>query len=138
MFKAPRQIPPPSVLLADIGQPPPAVIARALGVSLRTVYGWKAADQCPRPAHLAMFWESRWGQSVANVEAINGERFARGQVDALQRENAMLRARVAYLERVGRFDSANAPTLAGAGLLLETPQAVAFDLDGHRAALLAR
>lgn len=121
MFKAPRQIPPPSVLLADIGQPPPAVIARALGVSLRTVYGWKAADQCPRPAHLAMFWESRWGQSVANAEAINGERFARGLVQALERENATLRARVAYLERVGSFGSANAPTVTPASVSAPWP-----------------
>lgn len=111
MFKAPRQLPNVSALLADIGQPPPQVVARALGVSVRTVYTWKAADQCPRPAHLAMFWESRWGQSLANVEAINGERFARGLLDAVQRENAMLRARIAYLERVGQFGTANAPTL---------------------------
>lgn len=114
MFKAPRQLPPLDVLLRDLGNPAAALTARALGVSERTVYGWQASGQAPRPAHLALFWESRWGQSVAECEAINGERWARGQVQALEREAATLRARVAYLERVGRFGSANAPTLAPA------------------------
>lgn len=111
MFKAPRQLPPLDLLMADIGRPGADVVADALGVTPRTVYNWQASGQAPRPAHLALFWESRWGQSVANAEAVNGERFARGLSDALARENAMLRARVAYLERVGQFGSANAPTL---------------------------
>lgn len=114
MFKAPRQLPPLDLLLADLGNPPPALTARALGVSERTVYGWQAAGQAPRPAHLALFWESRWGQSAVSAEAVNGERWARGQVQALEREAATLRARVAYLEAVGQFGSANAPTLAPA------------------------
>lgn len=109
MFKAPRQLPPLEVLLRDLGNPAAGLTARALGVSERTVYGWQASGQAPRPAHLALFWESRWGQSVAECEAINGERWARGQVHALEREAATLRARVAYLERVGQFGSANAP-----------------------------
>lgn len=137
MFKAPRQLPPLDLLMADIGQPSAKVVARALGVSERTVYGWQAAGQAPRPAHLALFWESSWGRSVIAAEAVNGERWARGQVEGLQREAATLRARVAYLERVGSFGSANAPTYRP-GLLGELPAPVALDLDGHRLALPAR
>lgn len=111
MFKAPRQLPPLDLLMHDIGRPAADVVAHALGVTTRTVYNWQASAQAPRPAHLALFWESRWGRSVLNAEAVNGERFAHGLAEALKRENAMLRARVAYLERVGQFGSANAPTL---------------------------
>ena len=116
MFLAPRQLPALDALLSDIGQPAPAVIARALGVSIRTVYGWQAADQAPRPAHLALFWESRWGRAVIDAQAVNGERWARGHAQALQRELAPLQARIVYLESVGDFGSANAPTLAPAAL----------------------
>lgn len=138
MLKAPRQLPPPSVLLADLGNPRPAVVGHALGVSVRTVYGWQAADACPRPAHLALFWESRWGRSALVADAVNGERVARGLADALGREVAALRARVAYLERVGSFGSANAPTITRPVSLLESPHAVALGLDGDGPALLAR
>jgi hypothetical protein len=110
MFKAPRQLPPLEVLLRDLGSPPAGLTARALGVSERTVYGWQATGEAPRPAALALFWETSWGRSVANAESVNGERWARGQVNALEREAATLRARVAYLERVGQFGCSNAPS----------------------------
>lgn len=113
MFLAPRQLPPLDAIFQDLGQPGAGVIARALGVSERTVYGWQAAAQAPRPAHLALFWETRWGRSQIEAQAVNGERWARGQVQALERERATLQARIAYLERVGDFGAANAPTLAG-------------------------
>lgn len=130
MFKAPRQLPPLEVLLSDLGQPGAAVVGRALGVSERTVYAWQAAGAAPRPAHLALFWESRWGASLVACEAVNGERWARGQVQGLERDAATLRARVAYLERVGQFGCANGPLFAG-----EAAQARALDLDRHCAAL---
>jgi len=112
VFLAPRQLPPLDAILHDIGQPSAGVIARALGVSERTVYGWQAAGLTPRPAHLALFWETSWGRSQIEAQAVNGERWARGLAQSLQRENATLQARVAYLERVGDFGAANAPTLA--------------------------
>lgn len=112
MFLAPRQLPPLEALLHDVGQPTPAVLGRLLGVHERTVFHWLAKGEAPRPAGLALFWETSWGRSVVEAQAVNGERWARGQVHALERENATLEARVAYLERVGQFGAANAPTLA--------------------------
>lgn len=114
MFTAPRQLPTLEAMLHDIGRPAPSVVAAALGVSERTVYGWQAAGQAPRPAALALFWETSWGRSIVDAQAVNGERWARGHVQALEREKATLLARVAYLERVGQFGAANAPTLAPA------------------------
>lgn len=112
MFLAPRQLPPLEALLADIGQPAPAVIGRALGVHERTVFAWQAKGEAPRTAALALFWESSWGRSVIDAQAVNGERWARGLAASLEREKATLQARIDYLERVGQFGAANAPTLA--------------------------
>lgn len=114
MFKAPRQLPPLDAMVRDIGQPPAELVAAVLGVSVRTVYNWMAAGEAPRPAALALFWETSWGRSVVEAQAVNGERWARGQVQALERERATLQARIAYLERVGDFGAANAPTLSPA------------------------
>lgn len=114
MFRAPRQLPTLEAMVRDIGQPTAELVAQVLGVSVRTVYAWQAAGQAPRPAALALFWETQWGRSVVACDAVNGERWARGQVAALEREKATLQARVAYLESVGDFGSANAPTLAPA------------------------
>lgn len=133
MFKAPRQLPPLNVLLGDLGHPAPHVVARALGVSVRTVYGWQARDLAPRPAMLALFWESRFGRSAIAAESVNGERWARGLVLGLERERDALAARVAYLERVGDFGSANAPLLFG-----EPAQAGALHFHRDRLALPAR
>jgi hypothetical protein len=109
MFRAPRQLPPLEFLLRDIGQPAPAVIARALGVTERTVYGWISKGEAPRPAALALFWETSYGRSEIECNAVNGERYARALVSGLERQKATLQARVAYLESVGTFGSANAP-----------------------------
>lgn len=112
------------------------MIGRALGVHERTVYHWQARAEAPRPAHLALFWESRWGRSQLAADSENAARWARGEADALRREVATLRARVAYLEAVGQFGSANAPTLRPSAL--EAPAPVALDLDRDGAARLAR
>lgn len=140
MFRAPRQLPPLDAIVADIGQPSPAMIGRALGVHERTVYHWQARGEAPRPAHLALFWESRWGRSQLAADAENAAMWARGEAEALRREVGTLQARIAYLEAVGSFGSANAPTLAPAlrSSALEAPAPVALDLDRDGAARLAR
>lgn len=111
MIRAPRQLPPLDAILSDLGQPTPAMIGRALGVHERTVYHWLARGHAPRPAHLALFWESTWGRSQISADSENAAMWARGEAEALRREVAALRARVARLERVGHFGSANAPYL---------------------------
>lgn len=84
---APRQLPDLGLILDDL----------------------QRGEPMPRPAHLALFWETSYGQSVQHCQAVNTAAVFKGLADSLQRENAGLRARIAYLERVGRFDAANAP-----------------------------
>ena len=133
MFLAPRQLPPLEALLADLGQPAPPVVAQALGVTERTVYGWTAKGAAPRPAALALFWETRWGRSVVDAAAVNGQRVYMGLAQSLEREVHTLRARVAYLERVGNFGAANGPLFLG-----ESPQPGPLHLEGDRLAFLTR
>lgn len=110
MFRA-THTPPLSMLLDDIFERDPRKVARHLGVTLATLKRWQAADQAPRAAMLALFYESRWGYSLLYTTAFNAETMARGLADSLRRENAALRLRIERLEALGDFGAANAPTL---------------------------
>lgn len=110
-FRAPDSTPGLDELARHLGADAPA-IARHLGVAVRTVYHWQAAGKAPRAALLALFWETAWGQSIVDAEAVNAARVARGLAEALERENATLRARIARLESCGNFGSANGPLWA--------------------------
>ena len=112
--KAPRLLPPFSVILNNlIGPKTPDAIGRHLGVSASTARRWLAADQAPRAAILALFWETRWGQSIVDCEAVNQARMQEGLNRALKNENATLRARIARLEALGKgFGAANEPLIS--------------------------
>jgi len=128
MFRAPRQLPPLDLMLQDLGAPA-ADTARYLDVSLRTLRGWKARQQAPRPAMLALFWESSWGASLVASTAHNGAIYARGLADSLARENAALRARIARLEALGDFGAANSPMMAPSMAIAAT--SVLVDVVAH-------
>lgn len=108
MFRA-THLPPLSYLLDDLLTRDRAKIAAHLGVSVKTLARWQAADEAPRAVMLALFYETQWGYSLMYATAHNGELFARQKANALERENAALRVRVARLERLGDFGAANAP-----------------------------
>lgn len=110
MFRA-VHTPPLSFLLDDLLTRDPVKIAAHLGVTVRTLARWQAADDAPRSAMLALFYETQWGYSLMHATAHNGEMYARQLADTLGRENAALRVRVARLERLGDFGAANAPSL---------------------------
>lgn len=112
MFRA-TQTPPLNFLLADLLTSDHNAIARHLDVSPATLTRWKQADQAPRTALLALFYETRWGYSLMETTAHNGFMIERQWRQALERENAGLRTRIARLERIGDFGAANAPALSG-------------------------
>lgn len=109
MFRAPTQTPPIGVLLDDLPTRDAVRIARHLGVTARTLARWRSSGDAPRLALLALFWETKWGLSVAHCDAVNGERVALGLARSLERERATLLTRIAYLEETGDFGAANAP-----------------------------
>lgn len=112
MFRAPNQTPPIGTLLDDLPTEDARAIARHLGVTARTLARWRATGNAPRLAHLALFWETRWGLSVAHCDAVRGEAVALGLARSLDRECATLRTRIARLEETGDFGAANAPVWA--------------------------
>jgi len=112
MFQAPTQTPHILTLLDDLPTRDDKLIARHLGVTARTIARWRDQEGAPRMAHLALFWETRWGLSVAHCHAVNGERVALGLARSLERENATLRTRIARLEEMGDFGAANSPLYA--------------------------
>ena len=101
MFKAPApaKLPHLHTILDNIGLPDNQV-AHFLGVSPNSVKRWRKLGQAPRPVMLALFWESAWGRSTANCDAVNWGR--------LQfQENVMLKRKLASLQRkIERLEAA--------------------------------
>lgn len=110
MSLAPAQLPPLSMLIDDLmGDRSPESVGRFLGVSGLTVRRWLKADQAPRAALLALFWETRWGRSALDAQAENLVRSHIGLNNALRNENAALKRRIARLEALSH-GAANAPS----------------------------
>lgn len=133
MFRA-THTPPLSFLLSDLLTSDPKAIARHLDVSPATLKRWKQADQAPRMALLALFYESRYGYSVLESTAHNGHAVERQWRQALERENAGLRVRIARLESIGDFGAANGPSIV-AGTAARPRHAAAnvlLDIGPHR------
>ena len=112
----PTQMPPLEMMMADIGNPTAHELARALGVTTRTVERWRSAGHAPRAAMLAIFWLTRWGMNAVHCEAHNAAVLHAGMSACLKRETEGLSAEIetlnAQLARLGRiadFGSANDP-----------------------------
>ncbi|MEJ8826792.1 helix-turn-helix domain-containing protein [Variovorax humicola] len=99
-------MPPLDFLLADQLEPPKR-IARHLGVSLRTLYRWKARSNAPRAAYLALWFESRRGASELHTQAFNEVRNAQARIASLEREGERLRRVIRVLEDAKRYPAAN-------------------------------
>ena len=115
---APRALPALSQLLPVLGNPTVPELAAHLGVSERTIYTWKARDTAPRAALLALFWESSYGLSTLDAELYNTAMVFKKLSESLNNEVLNLRLRIARLERIGTFDSANTPYFAPMGAML--------------------
>jgi len=110
-YLAPRSLPALSQLLPILGNPSPREIARFLDVTERTVYAWKAADRAPKAAILALFWESSYGLSSLDAELHNTAMVHKRHAESLARHVVNLECRIARLEKIGSFGSANSPLL---------------------------
>lgn len=112
MFRAPSSagLPPFEMMVRDVPATPDQV-ARHLDITPATLRRW-CAHGAPRLAQLALFFETRWGRSVADTEAANWGAVYYRKAMALERENATLRAQLLQLEMQlaeGGAGAANAP-----------------------------
>lgn len=98
-------------MLADLPATVPQ-LARHLNLAPSTIERYRLAGQAPRPVMLAMFWETRWGRSAADCEAANWGAVYYQKAASLERENAALRRKIGYLEKLlldGSPQAANVP-----------------------------
>lgn len=111
LYHIPAHVPPLAELVEQLGRPSAVDLARALGVTPRTVFRWQASE-APRVARLAVFWITPAGWSAHTSEAARQLADYRALADARARECAALRGRIERLETLGDFGSANRPTMA--------------------------
>lgn len=99
MFRSPGQagLPGIDLLLADI---PASVdqVARHLGIKPSTLHTYKRTGQAPRLVLLSLFWETRWGRSIADTEAANAARCQASLAALLRQEIERLHQVIARLE----------------------------------------
>lgn len=125
MFRGPTQagLPPFSLMLKDLPAPP-EVTARHLGIGARTIEQYAKHDTAPRSVMLAVFWETRWGRSAADVEAANWGAMYYRLAMALERENKVLKQQLSQLEMaIAAGDpAANAPFIQPGSLARKVRQ----------------
>jgi predicted DNA-binding transcriptional regulator AlpA len=106
--KMPRRLPTLADMLRDLSATPED-IATALHVNASTVYRWINQDRAPRPAMLALYWMTRWGQSEINAELWNRANVYEGLAKAMERELYNMQSSILRLGQIGEFGSANDP-----------------------------
>lgn len=87
-----------ATMLAEIPATP-VLLARFLGLSLRTLQRYIDAGDAPRAVLLALFWETRWGRSLADTEAANWAALHFRRAEIADRQVVALRRQVEQLER---------------------------------------
>lgn len=107
--RLPKHTPSLGVMLGDIGSPDNRSLAKALGVSERTVRDWKRKDAAPRPVMLALFWLTRCGQQWLDVELYNLNTMHANLARCFRLRNDELQQRIEQLIAIGEFGSANDP-----------------------------
>lgn len=112
MFRAPGPagLPSFSTMLQDLPGTP-AQVARYLGLSARTLQRYAAENQAPRAIMLALFWETRWGRSAADVEAANWAALHFRRAELAERQIVALRRQILMLEAAAAaaYGAANGP-----------------------------
>ena len=112
LTRLPRTLPPAAALLEDLAHPTADDLARALGVGARTVQRWRSADEWPRPAHLSLFFASRWGWSAVECDALHSVNLHTALSASLRREVERLSAEVERLAALPAYGAANGPLVS--------------------------
>lgn len=112
---APSRLPSLNWLLNDIPYSD-KVIAKHLGVHLRTLQRYRKANSAPLVIYRALYWETRWGLSKLQVENEYGidvwkqhAKHLKIRVSELEEENERLRSQVRSFEFSSDDVAANGP-----------------------------
>lgn len=109
LYKTPRRLPALADMIRDLNASP-SDVARVLHVSTSTVYRWLDDGQGPRPAALALFWLTSWGQDELSAEQADRANVYQGLAEALQRHVRTLETELQRLSQIGHYGSANDPS----------------------------
>lgn len=101
LHRLPAHMPPLSAMLADLAHPSAHDVARALGVTERTVYRWIASDDAPRPVLLSLFWVTQWGSQWLDADLYNRATLYQSLAESLQREKLAQEEQSAHMGRPG-------------------------------------
>ena len=110
-WRMPRQVPPFSMMMEDIGHPSLRIVSRHFRVTEGTVKRWIRTENPPLSVQYAVFWLTSWGRQHIHAEAEMLAQMHAGLYECLRRENETLKRRIEHLERVGDFGSANDPLM---------------------------
>jgi hypothetical protein len=77
----------------------PAQIARHLGIKESTLATYCRTGNAPRAIQLALFWETRWGRSAADVDAANTAALYYRDAKATRRELERMAGVILALEK---------------------------------------
>jgi len=108
---APVSLPIWHTMMDDLCHPPPARVARVLGLSIRSVYRYNATGHAPKPVCLAVFWLTRWGRSAVHEQATNDAVLMASYVSALRSQVDEVQRQLAHVQAIGNFGSANDPAI---------------------------
>ena len=108
--KLPKGTPCIQLILDDLERPKIKDVAKALGVSERTVYRWIEGKKPPRIACLALWWLTRWGQQEIDASLVDTNALFRQYVHVLIDENERLKAEINRVSGIAEFGSANDPS----------------------------
>jgi hypothetical protein len=99
MFRAPSQAGLPGLhFMLDDLHATPKQIATHLGIKESTLATYKRTGNAPRAVQLALFWETQWGRSAADVEAANAAAVHAREARALQAHQARMAGVIWRLE----------------------------------------
>jgi len=97
-MRAPSQIPPLWLMLEEIPFSYKQ-IAAYLGVSVRTLERYRNTGHAPKSVQMALFWETKWGRSFANADAMNEAMYMRSVAQSLTDQLDQSRKQIELLER---------------------------------------
>lgn len=109
LCRLPSGVPSLGRLLAEVGNPSPFYLARAMHVPTKTAAKWIEEDNAPRSVMLALFWLTKWGVSMIEADAHNAAVLSAQVAASSLREVDALRDTLGRVERIADFGSANDP-----------------------------
>lgn len=133
-------------LIADLGNPTPAVIAKFLQVTERSVWRWLSDDSAPYAA-LALLWhETPTGRYNTATDVGNEAMYLRGERNAFRTAMEQTQAQMGRVLAISDTGAANSPIYASTyaewqphgSFLSEAPQPCALGFDRDVSALFAR